>query len=343
MILKMKKAFVALLLFEAAGAVCFSQSDVSQLVFPKRIFVGDTAELRYTFRSPIDFFSGTEAADELPISLAAFPFQIDSREFSVENAVLLHSGDFYIVVITFVPWMTGTIDFPPFDLLSVLYGEKASGVPLVINPQPFEVSSVLPDGEDTQLRASVPPLLIPGTSYIVYAILLFAVMLLVIAVKAAVSYPAIAAGVRNYLTVRKYEKSARYAFRCLRRLEKRSGDFSDDEFCVLFKSILRRYLSVRFGCPFETVVSSHVCAVLENASGGFLEGIALEQAEVVERLFRRADYVRFARGSADSRRRPAEEFSAALQSGERADFIDKARSVIRVFEQRGKSDGSEVS
>lgn len=341
MVLNLKKISVVLLFFFGASAFCFPQSDVSQLVFPKHIFVGDTAELRYTFRSPIDFFNGIESDDELPIPLTSFPFPIDSREFSVEKATLLHSGDFYVVVLTFVPWRVGTIDFPQFDLLTVLYGENASGVPFVINPQPFDVDSVLPDGEDTQLRPPAPPLLIPGTAYTVYALLLFAVVLLIVAVRIAVSYPAIAAALRSYMTLRRYEKSARRALRSLRRLEKKNEDFSDAEFCALFEKILRLYFSVRFGCPFETVVSSQICAVMENASGGFLEGAALEQAEIAEQLFRRADYVRFARGSADSRRSPAEKFSAALQSGERDDFMEKARSVIRVFEERGKSDASE--
>lgn len=334
--LHIKKASAVLFLCAGMGAFCFPQADVSQLVFPKRIFVGDTAELRCTFKSPVDFFSGIEPAEELPVPLASFPFQIDSGEFSVEKAALLRSGDFYVVVLTFVPWRTGSIDFPPFDLLSVLYGENSSGVPLVIDPQPFEVSSVLPDGADMQLRPAVPPLLIPGTAYTVYAALLLAAVLLIAAVKAAVSYPVIAAAVRSYMTLRRYEKSARQALRRLRRLEKKNEDIPDDEFCALFEKIIRAYFSVRFGCPFETVVSSGICAVLEDASGGFLEDAAREQAEVAEQLFRRADYVRFARGSADSRRSPASQFAAALQDGERADFIGKARSIIRAFEKRGK-------
>ena len=167
MLMKLKKAFFVPLVIFGACACLFSQSDISQLVFPKRLYVGDTAELRYTFRSAIDFFNGDTDSDELVLPVAAFPFQIDNSEFSIEKASLQRNGDFYTVILTFIPWRTGIVDIPPFDLLSVLYGSAA--VPVEINPQPFEVASVLPDGDDTQLRSSVTPLLIPGTMYVVYA------------------------------------------------------------------------------------------------------------------------------------------------------------------------------
>ena len=40
-----------------ANAASFTESDTMQIVMPKTIYVGDTAELRYTFRSAVDFFA----------------------------------------------------------------------------------------------------------------------------------------------------------------------------------------------------------------------------------------------------------------------------------------------
>lgn len=330
MLMKLKKAFFVPLVIFGASACLFAQSDISQLVFPKRLYVGDTAELRYTFRSSIDFFNGDSASDELVLPVAAFPFQIDNREFSIEKASLQRNGDFYTVILTFIPWRTGIVDIPPFDLLSVLYGSAA--VPVEINPQPFEVASVLPDGDDTQLRSSVPPLLIPGTMYVVYAVIFLCIVLLILIVKAAVSYSDVAAAVRAYMTLKNYAKNARRTLKSLRRLEKKGAQFSDEEFCAVFQTIMRGYLSVRFGSSFNACTSSLISASLEESTGGFMSDAKMAQAELLEGLFRRADYIRFAAGSADSRRLPAEQYSAAFRQNERSEFTKKARTVIQTFE-----------
>ena len=53
----MKKLLIFLYIAASAVFRCFAQSDMTQVVMPKTIYVGDTAELRCTFRSAVDFFS----------------------------------------------------------------------------------------------------------------------------------------------------------------------------------------------------------------------------------------------------------------------------------------------
>ena len=95
---------------------------------------------------------------------------------------------------------------------------------------------------------------------------------------------------------------------------------------------MRGYLSVRFGSSFNACTSSLISASLEESTGGFMSDAKMAQAELLEGLFRRADYIRFAAGSADSRRLPAEQYSAAFRQNERSEFTKKARTVIQTFE-----------
>ena len=55
----------------------------------------------------------------------------------------------------------------------------------------------------------------------------------------------------------------------------------------------------------------------------------------VQEIFRRADYIRFAHGSLDSMRQPAQVYAAELQPDERASIIANSRTIIKAFEAAG--------
>lgn len=98
----------------------FSQnaSDISQTLVPLEVYVGDVAEIRYSFTLDSGIFSGQNIekeidVEEIPFGKLADALTIKAARFSMrENDCSL--------VIQFIPWRTGAIDFPAFDLLSVL-------------------------------------------------------------------------------------------------------------------------------------------------------------------------------------------------------------------------------
>ena len=53
----MKKLLILFCITICVCAVGFTEDDTTQVVMPKTIYVGDRAELSYTFRSAVDFFS----------------------------------------------------------------------------------------------------------------------------------------------------------------------------------------------------------------------------------------------------------------------------------------------
>ena len=76
-----------------------------QILMPKKVYIGDTAELRCTFNSP------APQLKQLTVNgIAKLPFvsQTDTEDYVIKDVSLAPAGvDFYQLTITFVPWKTG--------------------------------------------------------------------------------------------------------------------------------------------------------------------------------------------------------------------------------------------
>ena len=74
------KKLISAVLFALSGisAPIFAQSDIKQMSFPKHIYIGDTAEIHYTFGSGVDFFPDEESVDEKNLLFSTLPFKSDN-------------------------------------------------------------------------------------------------------------------------------------------------------------------------------------------------------------------------------------------------------------------------
>lgn len=328
----------------ASPRAASAQSAVSQTVLPKQIYVGDTAEIRCSFRADFDFFSGVPSdQNERTLTLAALPFDCENDDFSLEKAVLQKSGSAYTLVLTFVPWRTGAVDIPRFDLAAAVCGPNSPPYP--IDPAPCRISSILENTGELSLRPPRGPLLVPGTMYAVYAAAAAAVGLLAVLVRIVMRRDELARALRGYAARRSCARNARAALRALKKLGHPSEKKDDADFCLALQRVLRNYLGGRFGRRFDTLTTSQLAAAFEEATGGLMSGGRLSQTEILTRVFLRTDYIRFARGSADSRRLPAEDFAAALRADERGALLAEARHAVwgldgdslRARKRRGKA------
>ena len=86
----MKKSFFITLLFLFSLDFVFAQSYVSQVVLPKKIYVGDVAEIRVSFSSGIDFFADLPANQiERNLNLSNLAIDVDNDDFLLKNAIPL--------------------------------------------------------------------------------------------------------------------------------------------------------------------------------------------------------------------------------------------------------------
>ncbi len=314
----------------------FPQTETRQMVLPKRIFVGDTAELHYTFNSNVDFFPNEETLDEKPLIFEKLPFDFDNEDFTLQKAMIQKNGLLYTVVLIFTPWKVGILDFPQFDLLSAVFGNSNS-VPFLIDPQPIEISSIITKDEDSSFRGIKGPLLFPGTIYVIYAAVVLFVVILIFVLHTILKWQEISAGFRQKKILRKYAKNARNALRQFKKLEKNSLRINDVAFCLAVQQIFRYYLTVRFGRKFDALSTEQISSAFEELTGGAMSDFLRENVSSVQEIFRRADYIRFAHGSLDSKKEPAQIYAAELQPDERVTMIANSRTIIKAFETGGEN------
>ena len=314
----------------ALASAAVAQSDTSQILIPKRIFVGDTAELHFVFSSGLDFFADDDNVSEKHLLASTLPFKMENDDFTLRNAVIRKTGAQYSVVLTFIPWKVGLIDIPPFDLYAAVFG--ASAVPFMIDYAPIEVSSIM-QGDDVPLKPFASPLLFPGTIYFVYAQIAVLLALLAFVVQMAIRWQKFSAKFRERRMLRRNARNARKAIRRLKKLARTSPKLSDVVFCSAIQKIFRDYLTERFGVPFGALTKNQFIPVFNTLTASAVGGFALDNFEAIVEIFTRTDYIRFARGSLEAKRLPAERFAAAFRDGEREELLATSRAVIKLFER----------
>ena len=327
----MKKLLILFCITICVCAVGFTEDDTTQVVMPKTIYVGDRAELSYTFRSAVDFFADmNDSILSRKIPLKSLPFETDTDDYTILDASLERNGLLYTFRLFFIPWNTGSIDFPMFDISAAVYGGAAA--PFIIDVQSVEVSSILQDQDEAQLRASMGPLLLPGTMYALYFAALLAVILLIVIFRLVVKRESVRDAYKTWKLLRLYAKNAKELYRSLKRLERAGKKIDDAEFCTELQQLIRRYLDFRFGYRFSAVSSPAIMDTFEKIMADAMSEKTQSGAMSLAAVLRRTDYVRYARGSIDSKKEPAEEFAADLKTDERSSLIRIVRDAVERFE-----------
>ena len=122
------------------------------ILIPQNIFVGDTAE----FIFPLDSIANFDSS-----GLQNGYFQtgkvIQTEAMTVTSVQLKIRGKKEYISITFIPWETGDVSFPPL---------KEAGLTVKLPAVP--VSSILEMSNTEILQPPRPPIIIPGTTYLLY-------------------------------------------------------------------------------------------------------------------------------------------------------------------------------
>ena len=327
----MKNLLIIFCISICVSAAGFTEDDTTQVVMPKTIYVGDRAELRYTFRSAVDFFADmNDSALSREIALKSLPFETDTDDYTILAASLERNGLLYTFRLFFIPWNTGSIDFPMFDISAAVYGGAAA--PFIVDVQSIEVSSILQGQDEAQLRESMGPLLLPGTMYALYFGALLSVILLIVIFRLVVKRESVRDAYKTWKLLRLYAKNAKELYRSLKRLERAGKKIDDAEFCTELQQLIRRYLDFRFGYRFSAVSSPAIMNTFEKIMAGAMSEKTQSGAMSLAAVLRRTDYVRYARGSIDSKKEPAEEFAADLKADERSSLIRIVRDAVERFE-----------
>lgn len=340
----MKKFIASILLVLSFSCFVYSQDseNAGQVLMPLEVYVGDRAEIRYTFRSAIDFFSGDKSIEKKELKN---PFVGLEDNFSVVKAELYQNDMDYTLRFVIIPWKTGTISFPSFNLNSALgiktesagsegtaKSTSASTVPeFYVALYPIQIKSIVEKTDNHQMMPPVPPIIIPGTTYVIFLIALGAVIFLILFFRVLLKFNSIKNKWKLYLKKRAYKRNAEDALKKIKKLYKNTKS-SDIEFCTGLQNITRNYLEFRFDYRFTAISSSKFRSAFEKICFGDIPSEIAFSVEDLAAMFVRTDYIRYAHDSIDSQLYPPSEHQAALAKTERKSLTEMVIKAIDCFE-----------
>lgn len=265
-----------------------------QILVPKKVYIGDAAELRCTFNSP------STALKQLTINGTTEIYDFSdntnisalSDDYDIKSITLSPAGvDFYQLSVNFIPWKTGLIEFPNL---------KLEDITIVFEPVQI-VSLISTDTANTTvLHDTAAPLLLPGTAYKLYGTLLALILLAVIFIRIIIKRKSLMFYLNSKKLLRRYKKNKKHTIRALHQItaeiQRNSSEINNDnskKAAAKIQSIMRHYLEVRFDFPFTHAASSEIMPGFYKATGGLLSEQKEEAFGNIAASFIRTDYIRY--------------------------------------------------
>lgn len=350
----MRKIFFSIAIFVFVTTITNAQStastqgilqnatDVVQIYMPLEIYVGDVVELKYSFRSAVDFFS--DVIIEKEIDVERFPFENSGDLFTVKGARFIRNDKDFVILMQIIPWRAGVMNIPNFDLYSVLgmdESERNKNISYTVLFEPIEIKSIIEKTGCNEIQSPLPPFIIPGTTYVIFGIVLFAIILLVVFFRMIIKI----SDFKQYISMLKVRYARRrnsvIALRKVKRLL-RTPSISDIEFCAGLQNLTRAYLSFRFDYPFASASAISVRECFRTICLGDIPTDIAYSVEDLTSMFIRTDYIRYAHDSLDSKREPQSEYQARLAKNERKSLSEMVVKAIKLFESEQQEGDANV-
>ena len=315
----MKKIFLAFFVLNLASRV-FALEKGTQLVIPDKVFIGDTVEVRYIFHSDVNLLF-----DDLDSDFSQLALSTDFRDFDalsdrclVKSAGISRSASDYTLSLELVVWKTDVLDFPPFDLQSLVLkslpnGKRAASGGFWVDLEPIEVESIVKANGIASFMRHKPPILLPGTTGLIVVLSVLFLLLLFGIFFFLMRIPSISDFLSRVMLSATMKKNSRLAVKKLKRLQKKSGGMDDAQFALECQLILRVFLGAHFKEDFSSSTTYDLSRAFNRI---FLDDVPIEFDRFVD-IFSRTDYIRFARGKVDS------EFQKDSEMDERKNLVDE--------------------
>lgn len=290
-----------------------------QILIPKKVYIGDTAELRCTFNSPDPFLKQLTSSGTAELPLVSQSIE-PQEEYVIKNISLSPSGiDFYQLTITFIPWKTGDLLFPSMEI---------EGSDIVLEFQPIQIVSLIAN-ENTNtstIRDTAAPLLLPGTTYTLYGTLSVFVIFLLICIRIILKRKNILFYINQKRLLKKYKKNKKQTIRNLYKIadEAEAAKIDDQTAAENLQKSLRTYLEIRFDYPFTHTVASEIMQGWQTATGGLLSDTKTEAFGNIAASFIRTDFIRYSK-------------NGKFEENELINLIEKIISQIQILEQNEES------
>lgn len=125
------------------------------VLIPQRIFVGDTAQFFFLLsETEYESLTARGFSSGIPLPLKNI---VQNDAMTIQEIQIVKRDSGHYLALTFIPWETGEIDFPVLSFLKLKHKLPS-----------IHVASLLEAGERVSLQPPKPPLLPPGTDFLLY-------------------------------------------------------------------------------------------------------------------------------------------------------------------------------
>lgn len=256
-----------------------------QILLPKKVYIGDTAELRCTFNSNAVIFNQLVMDGPADLSLSIFTAPLDAKDFEILQVKLNPAGvNYYQLSVIFKAWKTGSVQFPPIQLKDTII--EFQSVPIV---------SITEQNNTTILKDTVSPFLLPGTTYKLYGAIIALILLIIIGIRLFIKRERIIFYINNKRLLKKYKKNKKQTIKELQSMAKNTE--SDKAFAENYQHLIRKYLEVRFDYGFSNCSSSELVKGFIAATNNLASEQKTEAFGDIASTFIRTDYIRYKTGA----------------------------------------------
>ena len=299
-------------------------ADGQFFVNPKEIFCGDKVTLQY--QTVLTDDNAIILGNVLPLKISdseqlAKIIKIDSLDCTLENFELSISGNLLTSQINFVPWRLGKLSYPTVKL-------ELESIIIELPGSEFSVSSILEATGETSVKPAMGPILLPGTTYIVYGSIFLGIILLSLVIFTISKSSKIIRFFKNIIIARRYKKNYKKSLGMLKKLGKNSQNISYKEFAEELQKIMRSYFAFRFSDKIYNLATAEIVGWFNSVYNLILP----EQAETAIHLFYeimlRCDFLRFSGNSVEE---------GNFKENENIELIQKASKIMELIE-KGSSD-----
>lgn len=276
----------------------------TQIVFPKNAFAGDTLEIKYIFHTDADFLPAQVFADSSRFILRADydVFKKKSEDFFLKEIFLERLGSDYTLTLKLVPWKSGYLELPAFNLASIArfsrqnqnQTDSSLQDSFLISLKPVFINSHLETSSDKNFRPQASPKTLPGTflylalSFGFYLVLILAAIFLILRLGATKRF------FKNFSYLLSLKKNSRKTAKKLKKLLNSSFQIkSDKDFAKDLQQILREFLNKRFARDFSSVPTSGIYSSFCDLIGGELSESEDDAVETLAEIFYRTDVIRY--------------------------------------------------
>ncbi len=280
----MKKSFFCIF-FLFVFFAGFSQTLMNETltVLPKDVYIGDIIEIRYSFTTNINLTDNLTVDIQLP----------ENPDYDILSMKLIGNDGSYQFVISCIPWKVGALDLPKIDLSKYSQSLTTS---FAIDIPSITVQSIVKKTGTNEIRPVASPLLIPGTTWLIYIFLFLIIIFLSLTVYLLIHTKKVISFWNNYIQNRISKKNLKKTVKQIKKLNKKSAKYNDSNFAKQLSIITRQFLSTRFKHNFNSVVSSKIWYEINNIFQDTLPDFIEDKVFVVSSVLERCDYIRFSGG-----------------------------------------------